>query len=126
MQTVAPRIDSFNVRARNSLYQNPDAAIGQFEHPHDHGHRTNPIEITLLRFFFVEILLAIEQDHALFAQCLVDGPDRSFTRHKQRHDHEGINHDVAQGQQRQFARDLHLLFGLQRFGNLFFDFCHIR
>ena len=82
MQTVAPRINCFDMGSRNSLHQNANAAVWQFEHAHNDGHGANLVEIVLLRFFLVEILLAIEQDHALFAQSLIDGTDRSLTGHK--------------------------------------------
>src|SRR5260370_32320818 len=59
------------------------------------------MEIVLLRFFLIKILLAGEQDHPMLTGRFVDGPNRSVTRNKQRHDHERANHYVAHRHPRQ-------------------------
>jgi len=88
------------MRARESLDQDANASVRQFQHPHDHCRGSDRIQVFGSRFFLVEILLRGEQNHPVLSQRFVDGPDRFFARDKQRHDHERIDHDVAQRQHR--------------------------
>ena len=54
----------------------------------------------------------------MLAQRFINRADRPLARNEQRHDHERIDHDVAQRQQRQLAGDLQLLLDFRGFQNL--------
>src|SRR5262249_60845310 len=66
-------------------------------------------------FFLVQILLRSKQNHPILSERLINRANGFLSRDEQRHDHEGIDNDVAERQYRQLIRNLQLLICIDDF-----------
>ena len=99
-----------DARARQSLHEDANAAVGQLEHSHDDGDGAGAEEIFFARIFVLKILLSGEHDDAVLGEGLIDGVDRLLARHRKRHDDERKDHQVLERKHRKDVRDFYRLF----------------
>ena len=115
---IALGVEDIELRTRQSLDENADPPIGEFEHPHDHRDRAGRVEVPLFRILLIEIALRNKEDHPIRGQRLLDRLDRPVARHEQGHDHERIDRYVPQRKNGELCRYLHLWVGEVRLAEL--------
>ena len=108
-------LEGHDARAPDALHQHADAAVGQLQHAHDEGHRADAEDVVRPRVLVVLALLGREQDHPVVGEGLVHGLDGAVAAHVQRHDHEGEDHDVPEGEDGEDLGDLDRLVVLAQF-----------
>ncbi len=114
-------VEVLHLRPRESLHENAHAAVGQFQHAHDHG---NCSEIVKIRGFGIvggRILLGDEHDHPVFCQRLIHSLDGSLSVYEERNNHVGKHDGFRKRQHGQRVGNLGFLIVLVRMRRFGFD-----
>ena len=80
--------------------QHLDGAVGQFQQLQHIGQHARLVDAVGVRIIDGRIDLARQQDLLVIGHHLFEGAHRFVATHKQRHDHVGKDHDIAQRQHR--------------------------
>ncbi len=94
-------------QARQSLDNQPQAAVGQLEHLVDVAGGTDAVQIRLLRLLHRGIALGKDANQLARGYGFVNQPDGAFPRHRERHERIREKHGVPQRQNRQLAGNGH-------------------
>jgi hypothetical protein len=88
-------------RACQPLDEDPDAVVGQLDHPHDPRHGPHLVEVLRGGVLLVGVLLGKQQEEPVLRQRLVHRRDRPVPADRQRHHHEWEHHRVLERHRRQ-------------------------
>ena len=88
---------------RESLDDDPEAAVRQLEHLVNVAGRPDRIEVVAQRLVFARLALREDRNQAAARNRLVNQPHRALARHRERHERIGKQHRIAQRQHRQLG-----------------------
>ncbi len=91
--------------ALGRLDEDPQGAVGDFDHPLDHAHDADVVEVRRGRLVEVGVARGDHHQHPVAAEDVVDQLDRAGLADRQRGDRVREGDRVAQRQDRQRLRD---------------------
>ena len=101
---VRPRLgDLIERQPRESLHDQPQAAVGQLEHLVDVARGAHPVQVVLLRLFDRGVALGEDTYQLAARDRLVNQADRALAGDRQRHERVGEQHGVPQRKDRELV-----------------------
>ena len=82
--------------AADTLHQHLYCAVRKFQHLQDIGHRPHLVQAVGFRFFIIRIFLREQKNRLIVFHCLLQRGNRFGAADKQRQNHMGVYHHIAQ------------------------------
>jgi len=101
--------ETLDARLGHALDQDLHPAVGQLEHPDDHGHGAHGVDLVLGGLLDGGVLLGGQEDVPVLVQRLVNRLDGQTPAHEQRQDHIRVYDHVPDGKKRYVLRYLYCL-----------------
>jgi hypothetical protein len=96
-------VDIFDTGTLAALDEHLDGTVRQLQELQDSRQRANVVEVLRLRIVEFRRLLRDQQDALTGVHCTIERHDGALATHEQRDHHVGIDHDVAERQNRDSA-----------------------